>query len=33
VDVCSGVETSPGRKSFQLMRDFVAAVRTTNAER
>lgn len=27
VDVCSGVETSPGRKSFQLMRDFVAAVR------
>jgi len=29
VDVCSGVETSPGRKSFQLMRDFVAAVRET----
>jgi phosphoribosylanthranilate isomerase len=27
VDVCSGVETSPGRKSFRLMRDFVAAVR------
>ncbi|HEV7889664.1 MAG TPA: phosphoribosylanthranilate isomerase [Pyrinomonadaceae bacterium] len=27
VDVCSGVETSPGRKSFQLMRDFVAAAR------
>ncbi|HVF42767.1 MAG TPA: phosphoribosylanthranilate isomerase [Pyrinomonadaceae bacterium] len=27
VDVCSGVETSPGRKSFGLMRDFVAAVR------
>ncbi|MDT7687732.1 MAG: phosphoribosylanthranilate isomerase [Acidobacteriota bacterium] len=23
VDVCSGVETSPGRKSFQLMRRFV----------
>jgi phosphoribosylanthranilate isomerase len=33
VDVCSGVETSPGRKSFQLMRDFVAAVKTMNAER
>jgi phosphoribosylanthranilate isomerase len=27
VDVCSGVETSPGRKSPQLMRDFIAAVR------
>lgn len=27
LDVCSGVETSPGRKSFQLMRDFIAAVR------
>jgi phosphoribosylanthranilate isomerase len=27
VDVCSGVETSPGRKSFQLMRDFIAAAR------
>ena len=27
VDVCSGVETSPGRKSLQLMRRFVAAVR------
>ncbi|HKG12295.1 MAG TPA: phosphoribosylanthranilate isomerase [Pyrinomonadaceae bacterium] len=27
LDVCSGVETSPGRKSFQMMRDFVAAVR------
>jgi len=27
VDVCSGVETSPGRKSFELMRDLVAAVR------
>jgi len=27
VDVCSGVETSPGRKSFQLMRRFVEAVR------
>jgi phosphoribosylanthranilate isomerase len=26
VDVCSGVETSPGRKSFQLMRRFVEAV-------
>jgi phosphoribosylanthranilate isomerase len=25
VDVCSGVETSPGRKSFQLMRRFVKA--------
>jgi phosphoribosylanthranilate isomerase len=29
VDVCSGVETSPGRKSFKLMRDFVAAVRAS----
>lgn len=28
VDVCSGVETSPGRKSLRLMRDFVAAVRS-----
>lgn len=27
VDVCSGVETSPGRKSLQLMRDFIDAVR------
>jgi len=27
VDVCSGVETSPGRKSFRLMRRFVEAVR------
>jgi phosphoribosylanthranilate isomerase len=27
VDVCSGVESSPGRKSFPLMRNFVAAVR------
>jgi phosphoribosylanthranilate isomerase len=27
VDVCSGVETSPGSKSPRLMRDFVAAVR------
>jgi phosphoribosylanthranilate isomerase len=27
VDVCSGVETSPGRKSFRLMRSFVEAVR------
>jgi phosphoribosylanthranilate isomerase len=31
VDVCSGVETSPGRKSPQLMRDFVNAVRALNA--
>lgn len=29
VDVCSGVETSPGRKSFRLMRSFVEAVRET----
>jgi phosphoribosylanthranilate isomerase len=28
VDVCSGVETSPGRKSPQLMRRFVEQVRT-----
>jgi phosphoribosylanthranilate isomerase len=27
VDVCSGVETSPGRKSLRLMRNFVEAVR------
>ncbi|HEX3558706.1 MAG TPA: phosphoribosylanthranilate isomerase [Pyrinomonadaceae bacterium] len=27
VDVCSGVETSPGRKSYELMRNFVEAVR------
>jgi phosphoribosylanthranilate isomerase len=27
VDVCSGVETAPGRKSLQLMRRFVEAVR------
>lgn len=27
VDVCSGVETSPGRKSLALMRRFVEAVR------
>ena len=27
VDVCSGVETSPGRKSLPLMRRFVEAVR------
>jgi phosphoribosylanthranilate isomerase len=31
VDVCSGVETSPGRKSPALMRDFVAAVRASDA--
>lgn len=30
VDVCSGVETSPRRKSFQLMRDFIAAVRLSD---
>ena len=28
VDVCSGVETSPGRKSPQLMRRFVEQVKT-----
>jgi phosphoribosylanthranilate isomerase len=33
VDVCSGVETSPGRKSRELMRRFVAAVKTMNEER
>jgi phosphoribosylanthranilate isomerase len=31
VDVCSGVETSPGRKSFQLMRRFVEQVREAEA--
>lgn len=30
VDVCSGVETSPGRKSFRLMRELVAAVRLSD---
>lgn len=33
VDVCSGVETSPGRKSPQLMRDFVNAVREEEGRR
>jgi phosphoribosylanthranilate isomerase len=32
VDVCSGVETSPGQKSLPLMRDFINAVRKMNAE-
>jgi phosphoribosylanthranilate isomerase len=32
VDVCSGVEIAPGRKSFQLMRRFVEAVREGEAE-
>jgi phosphoribosylanthranilate isomerase len=32
VDVCSGVETAPGRKSFELMRRFVEAVRAGEAE-
>jgi phosphoribosylanthranilate isomerase len=32
VDACSGVEISPGRKSFQLMRRFVAAVNEAAAE-
>jgi phosphoribosylanthranilate isomerase len=32
VDVCSGVETAPGRKSFELMRRFVEAVRASEAE-
>lgn len=30
VDVASGVEESPGRKSARLMRDFIAAVRFAN---
>jgi phosphoribosylanthranilate isomerase len=33
VDVCSGVENAPGRKSFQLMRSFVEAVRAAEGER
>jgi phosphoribosylanthranilate isomerase len=33
VDVCSGVETSPGRKSFQLMRRFVEQVREADGRR
>jgi phosphoribosylanthranilate isomerase len=32
VDVCSGVETSPGRKSFRLMRRFVEASHEAAAE-
>jgi phosphoribosylanthranilate isomerase len=33
VDVCSGVETSPGRKSFELMRRFVGQAKEgTRAE-
>ncbi|HZT57523.1 MAG TPA: phosphoribosylanthranilate isomerase [Pyrinomonadaceae bacterium] len=31
VDVCSGVEISPGRKSFRLMRRFVEAVGEASA--
>lgn len=33
VDVCSGVETSPGRKSFHLMRRFIERVREGEAEK
>ena len=33
VDVCSGVETSPGRKSFSLMRRFVERVREAGGGR
>jgi phosphoribosylanthranilate isomerase len=32
VDVCSGVESAPGRKSLRLMRRFVEAVNETAAE-
>ncbi len=32
VDVCSGVETSPGRKSLDLMRRFVEQVRGAGGE-
>jgi phosphoribosylanthranilate isomerase len=32
VDVCSGVETSPGRKSPRLIRRFVEQVRTVSGE-
>ncbi|MBC7932868.1 MAG: phosphoribosylanthranilate isomerase [Rubrivivax sp.] len=32
VDVCSGVETAPGRKSFHLMQRFVEAVREVEVE-
>ena len=32
VDVCSGVEISPGRKSFELMRRFVEEVRAASDE-
>jgi phosphoribosylanthranilate isomerase len=32
VDVCSGVETSPGRKSRSLMRRFIEAVRAAEEE-
>jgi phosphoribosylanthranilate isomerase len=33
VDVCSGVETAPGRKSLQLMRRFVERVREVDGRR
>ncbi|MDQ2659403.1 MAG: bifunctional indole-3-glycerol-phosphate synthase TrpC/phosphoribosylanthranilate isomerase TrpF [Verrucomicrobiota bacterium] len=32
VDVCSGVEASPGRKDFGKLREFVAAVRAADRE-
>jgi phosphoribosylanthranilate isomerase len=32
VDACSGVESAPGRKSFPLMREFVAAARAAEGE-
>ena len=32
VDVCSGVETSPGRKSLPLMRRFIEQVRRSRRQ-
>jgi len=32
IDVCSGVETDPGKKSARLIRKFIAAVREAEAE-
>ena len=33
VDVCSGVEKSPGRKDFSMMKDFINSVKNLNSKR